>query len=777
MSDRFVGTSVERREDQALLTGRGRFTDDIALPGTLVARMVRSPHPHARIVGIDAGEARRAPGVHAVITAADLPEALRQRRFPLLVPNPWLRRPWTCPVLAVDEACYVGEPVAVVVADDRARARDAEEKVHIDWEVLPSAGDCLGALEPGAPPVHTGDEDNLAAVFTVGHDDVDAAIAAAPHRLTERIWQHRGAAHSMEGRAVLAVHDPIDDQLTVWSACQAPYGNKQIIGQMLDRDDTGVRVVAPDVGGGFGPKGIVYPEDVLIPWLALHLGRPVRWTEDRQEQSIATTQERDEHAEATVAFDDDGRIRAVDVRVVHDTGAFVPWGIITPIIGATTLPGPYVLPAYRLQMRVALTNKVACSPLRGTGRPQAVFVMERLVDRIAQALGLDRAEVRERNMIRPGQLPYDIGLTGRDGSPVIYDSGDYPACQALALERADYASFGERQATARQQGRYLGIGIANLVEATGLGPHEGAEARILSTGRLGIFTGAASQGQSHQTVLAQVAADAFGTTPDQVDVITADTARFPAGVGTFASRIAVNAGSSVHQAACRLREQVLELAASLTKVPADQIALVPGAVHVEGHPDIPLSELRRISLGMPGFTAGHHAQPGLSATEYFRPAQSTYSNATHVVEVEVDPETGRVDFVRYVVGHDCGRALNPMIVDGQIQGGVAHGIGNALYEFCGYDERGYPLTTTLEEYLLPAVLDVPKVEIVSMESPTPLNPLGVKGAGEAGTIPAAAAIISAIENALAPFGVRIQRAPVTAEHLAELVLAAGGGRR
>jgi len=772
MSDRFVGTRVERREDADLLTGHGRFVDDIAFPGTLVARVVRSPHPHARIRGIDPSEALRMPGVHLVITHADLPKTLRGKRFPLMVPNPWIRREWTNPALAEDEVCYVGEPIAIVVADDRAVARDAEEAVRVDWEILPSVGDGLAALEPGAPAVHTGDEDNVAAVFTVGHDDVDAALAGAPHRLTEKIWQHRGAAHSMEGRAVLAVYEPVDDQLTVWSACQAPYGNKQVIGRMLERDETRIRVIAPDVGGGFGPKGIIYPEDVLIPWLAMHLGRPVRWTEDRHEQSIATTQERDEHAEATVAFDDEGRIQAVDVEVVHDTGAYIPWGIITPIIGATTLPGPYVLPAYRLQMTVALTNKVATSPLRGTGRPQAVFVMERLVDRIAQHLGLDPAAVRELNMIRPEQLPYDIGLIGRDGSPVVYDSGDYPQCQALALERAGYAAFAERQAAALAEGRYLGIGIANMVEATGLGPHEGAEARILSTGRLGIFTGAASQGQSHKTVLSQVAADAFGTTPDLVEVTTADTDRFPVGTGTFASRVAVNAGSSVHIAATRLRDQVLDLASAVTKVPRELITLVPGAVRAEGHPDIPLAVLRRMSLGMPGFTSGQDAQPGLSVTEYFSPPQSTYSNTTHVVEVEVDVETGRVDFIRYVVGHDCGRQLNPMVVDGQIQGGVAHGIGNALYEFSGYDAEGYPYTTTLEEYLLPAVLDVPKVEIVSMESPSALNPLGIKGAGEAGTIPAASAIISAIENALVPFGVRIQRAPVSAEHLVELIGAA-----
>jgi carbon-monoxide dehydrogenase large subunit len=719
------------------------------------------------------------PGVHAVFSFDDLPAYLRDKPFPLLVPNPAIRQPLTFTTLANHEACYAGEPVAVIVADSRDIAEDAAELIFVDYEVLRVANDCRDAAKPDAPPAHLSSKDNVGAVMTFNIGDADKAIAEAPHKLHDSYFQHRGCGHAMEGRAVLAMHDPLNDRLSVWSAAQAPYMVRTVIGAMLRLDDTKLRVVAPDVGGGFGPKGIVYHEEVVVAWLAMALNHPVTWSEDRHEQSTATCQERDEYAEADVAFDDDGRVLAVKVLVIQDTGAYMPFGIITEWVGATTLPGPYVLPNYRMDMTITLTNKVPCSPLRGNGRPQAVFVMERLIDRIAQYLGKDRAAVRELNMIKPEQMPYKVGLTGRDNSPVTYDSGDYPGCQRMAMDQADYSTFEERQQQAREEGRYLGIGIGNVVEATGLGPHEGATVSVLSSGKIGVFTGAAAQGQGHATVLTQVAADAFGTEIDQIEVFAADTALFPNGVGTFASRVAVNAGSSVHNASAKLRDLVLQVAADQMGIPSEEIGILPGKVKVkdeasvrigEGKPiEIPLSQLLLMSNGVPGYTASGQGNPGLSVTDYFRPTQATYSNATHVVELEVDVETGLVQLLRYIVGHDCGRVLNPLIVCGQIQGGVAHGIGNALYEYMDYDEHAQPQTNTLEEYLLPGVLDVPKVEIVQMESPTPLNPLGIKGAGESGTIPAAAAIISAIENALQPFDIKISRCPLQAEHIVEMI--------
>ena len=779
MKARYVGAPVERVEDLRLITGKGRFTGDLRPDGSWTAHFLRSPYAHARWSKLDVSSARAMAGVHAVFSFDDLPANLRDKPFPLLVPNPAIRQPLTFTTLANHEACYAGEPIAVIVADTRDIAEDAAELIFVDYEVLRAASGCRDAARPDAPQVHLSSKDNVAALMKFNIGDADKALAEAPHKLHDSYWQHRGAGHAMEGRAVLAMHDPLNDRLSVWSAAQAPYMVRTVIGTMLKLDDTKLRVVAPDVGGGFGPKGIVYHEEVVVAWLAMTLNHPVTWSEDRHEQSTSTCQERDEYAEADVAFDDDGRLLAVKVLVVQDTGAYLPFGIITEWVGATTLPGPYVLPNYHMDMTITLTNKVPCSPLRGNGRPQAVFVMERLVDRIAQYLGKDRAAVREVNLIRPEQMPYKVGLTGRDNSPVSYDSGDYPGCQRMAMKRANYSTFQDRQQQARKEGRYLGIGIANVVEATGLGPHEGATVRVLSSGKIGVFTGAAAQGQGHATVFTQVAADAFGTDLDQIEFFAADTALFPNGVGTFASRVAVNAGSSVHNACIKLRDQVLQLAADQMGIPSAEIAILPGKVKVKDEvagrigegkrKEIPLANLLLMSNGVPGYSATGKGEPGLSATDYFRPAQSTYSNATHVVELEVDVETGLVEFHRYVVGHDCGNVLNPLIVAGQIQGGVAHGIGNALYEYMDYDEHAQPQTNTLEEYLLPAVLDVPKVEIVQMESPTPLNPLGIKGAGESGTIPAAAAIISAIENALQPFGIKLSRCPLQAEYIVDMI--------
>jgi aerobic carbon-monoxide dehydrogenase large subunit len=785
---KYFGAPVERVEDEALITGHGRYTGDISLPGLLAAHFLRSVHAHARIKSIDVSKARKMPGVHAVYTFGDLPQVLREKPFPLLVNSPVIKQGRTWHALVESEACYVGEPLAVIVADNRYIAEDAAELIVVDYDPLPTASDCRKAVLDGASLAHADAPDNVAAVFTISTGDADGAIKTAPHVHHESLWQHRGCGHAMEGRAVTAVYDPNDDLLTSWSATQAPYLVKSVIGLMLGLDDTKIRVVAPDVGGGFGPKGIVYQEDVVVPWLARKLGRPIGWVEDRYEQSVSTTQERDEYAEADVAYDDQGKLIAIRVGVIHDTGAYLPWGVITPMIGATTLPGPYVLPNYKMVVHVALTNKIATSPLRGTGRPQAVFTIERLLDRIAQALDLDPVVVRERNMIRPEQLPYKVGIVGRDGSPVTYDSGDYPKCQRMALDKIDYAGFSTRQRAALEKGRYIGIGIANLVEATGLGPYEGASVRVLTSGKIGVFTSAASQGQSHKTVFSQIAADCFGTGLQEIEVTTADTSKFPIGVGTFASRVAVNTGSSVHEAATKLRGRVLKLAAKELGVGEQDLDIVPrkvvlkdGVKPTRNRPrEIALTRLLTLSAGMPGFTSEDKGEPGLTETAFFSPAQSTYSNATHVVEVEVDPEIGNVEILRYVVGHDCGKVINPMVVDGQIQGGVAHGIGNAFYEFMDYDENGQPQTHTLEEYLLPGILDVPEVEIVQMESPSPLNPIGVKGAGEAGTIPAAAAIIAAVENALGPFGVRIAQQPISAQQvlgfIADAKKAGGPGR-
>ncbi len=542
---------------------------------------------------------------------------------------------------------------------------------------------------------------------------------------------------------------------------------------MLGWESDRVRVIAPDVGGGFGPKTVYYVEEALIPVVAKYLGRPVKWIEDRRENFLATNMERDQYWDMEIAVDANGKLRGVRGSMIHDTGAYMPWGIISPYISATTVPGPYVLPAYKLETRVALTNKVAVTPVRGAGRPQAVFAMERLMDRAADKLGVDRAEIRRRNLIPTEEMPYSLGLIFRDGKPMTYDSGDYPKCQAEALRIGDYDGFRARQEVARGEGRHIGIGIANYVEGTGLGPFEGATVRVQPSGRICVYTGGGDSGQGHWTTLAQVCADKFGVDISEVEVQKGDTGKIASGVGTFASRIAVNAGSSVHLAATEVREKAIKVASHLLEAAEEDLDIEDGRVVVKGtDQSVGLSEIARAVQGMPGFSLPGGVEPGLEATHYFSPSQSSYCNGTAVVEVEVDIETGHVEILNYAMAHDSGTLINPFVVEGQVQGAVAQGIGNSLLEWMHYDENANPISATFAEYLLPSAPETPNVEVVHVESPTPINPLGVKGAGEGGTIPSAAAIAAAIEDALAPYGIEISGAPVTPDMIVSKIRAA-----
>jgi carbon-monoxide dehydrogenase large subunit len=464
--------------------------------------------------------------------------------------------------------------------------------------------------------------------------------------------------------------------------------------------------------------------------------------------------------------------------LIHDNGAYTPWGIVLPWISATTVPGPYIVPAFRIDLVSVLTNKVPCTPVRGAGRPQAVVVMERLMDRVARELDLDPAEVRRRNFIQPEQMPYDVGIVFRDGRVITYDSGDYPACQESALKAVDYENFKTRQKVARAQGRYIGIGVSNAVEGTGLGPYEGATVRIGTNGKIIVYTGAAPQGQSHKTTLAQIAADPFDTNIDDILVETADTGGISLGIGSFAARTAVNAGSSVHIAALKVAEKVKLVASEMLQAPPDALEIKDGRVYIPG-PNGASRSLKEVavrSIGMPGFSMPNGREPGLEHTAYFTPDASTFANGTAVAEVEVDIETGRVSVTRLVLAHDCGRVINPMVVDGQVVGGAIHGVGNALYERLVHDADGQPLTTNFGEYLLPLAADSPRVEIIHHVSPSPRNPLRIKGAGEGGTIPTTAAVLSAIENALSPFDVRIREAPISPERIVALLGEAALGR-
>jgi carbon-monoxide dehydrogenase large subunit len=773
----WFGARIKRKEDPDLLTGRGRYVDDIKLPGMLHAVVLRSPHAHAGIRGIDKGAALALPGVHAVFTFSDLPESMRRQTVPLLVPSPAIKQAYMPYCLAKHEACFVGEPVAIVVADSRYLAEDAAALVAVDFEPLPAASDCVAALAAGAPLAHRDAFSNLAAVIPVNVGNTDAAFAQAAHVFREQLFQHRGGPFFLECRGMIAVPDPMADALTIYVSSQGPHRHKRVLLDLLDWADHQLRIVTPDVGGGFGPKGSFYAEYGALAAAALALRAPIKWIEDRHENFLSTQQERDQHWDMEIAVDGEARILGVRGTLIHEAGTYMPWGVVLPWIAATSVPGPYVIPSFHLDVAVAFTNKVPTSPVRGAGRPQACVVMERLMDRVAHELKLDRAEVRRRNFIQPAQMPYRVGIIFRDGRPVTYDSGDYPTCQRKALDAADYEGFAARQAQARLEGRYIGLGIANAVEATGLGPYESAIARVSTSGKLTVYTGATPQGQSHKTTLAQIAADHLGVTPDDITIVTGDTAATSLGVGSFAARTAVNAGSSVHLAAQELSRKIKQFAADMMEAAEEDIVLEDGHARIAGS-DIKRSfrEIAARAVGMPGYSMAGGPTPGLEATSHFTPDQSTYSNGTHIAEVEVDIETGRVKILRYVVMHDCGHVINPMVVEGQVVGGVIHGVGNAFFERMLYDDQAQPVSTNFGEYLLPLATDSPHVEVLHMTTPSPLNPLGLKGAGEGGTIPAIAALLSAVENALTPFGVHIAEAPLTPERIVALIGEAALGR-
>jgi carbon-monoxide dehydrogenase large subunit len=594
----------------------------------------------------------------------------------------------------------------------------------------------------------------------------------------EELSLHRGGAMTLEGRAVLASYDPGSDVLTVWSATQTPHLCRGTLADLLERDLESIRVIAPHVGGGFGTKAPFYAEEAVIAAAAMKLRRPVTWQEDRREHFLSATQERDQHWKVAMAVDADGKILGLRGAMLHDNGAFLPWGIIAPYIAATTFPGPYVVPAYALEVTVVLTNRVPTTVVRGAGRPQAVFAMERLMDRTARELGIDPAELRARNMITPEQMPYSVGLLFRDGKPLVYASGDFPKSQRRALALSNYRGFRARQSSARAEGRYLGIGIGNYVEGTGLGPFEGVTVRVLPNGKVAVATGATSQGQGTRTTLSQIVADRVGCRLEDIVMTAGDTSAISQGVGAFASRQAINAGSSALMAGEHVRNQIVVLAARVLGVAESDIDVEDGRATGRGgnKPSLTLGELARLAQGMPGFSFPAGQAPGLEHTAYFTPQQASYCNGTHVVEVEVDPFTGGVTLLAYTVAHDSGTIINPLIVDGQVQGGVAHGIGNALFEWMKYDADAQPLTTSFQDYLLPVAPDVPGCKIEHVETPNPLNPLGVKGAGEGGTIPAPAAIVSAIEDALSPFGVRFGRMPLPPDQIVDALRKAGAYR-
>ena len=775
----YVGRSLLRREDRRLLTGQGQFIADLVLPRMLHAVLVRSPVAHARIRSVDLSHAATMPGVMLALNGADLLQLLPP------VPEGQISMPskWTSvvqhkflnpqqPLLAHDKVRHVGEGIAIIVAETRDQAEDAAEQASWDLEELPAVVDPEAALHPDSAIVHDRFHTNLIGAFSVGRGDAAAALAGAPHRLRRRFYHHRYAAVPMECRGVVATYDPRTDSATIWSSTQVVHWVRREAATLLGLPEARVRCIALDVGGGFGGKGHVYPEDLLITFLARKIGRPVRWIEERREHLTSATHSRDQWHDLEVGFDGDGRMLALRDDYVVDCGAWNPIGSGVAYNTAVHLTGPYKIENLAASGKIVVTNKVPNAPYRGAGRPEAAFAMERAVDLVARTLGLEPVEVRRRNMIRADEMPYRIGIPYRDGEPIVYDSGDYPGALQKALDAVGgVEAFRRRQAEARGEGRYLGFGIGSYIEGTGVGPFESAFVRIDPSGKVYVSCGASPQGQGMETIFSQVVADLWKVAPEDIVLTFADTAAIAIGFGTMASRSTVTASAAMHVASERLRGKVFSIAAHLLECAPADLELRPvaggGGVGVVGVPGAQVSLAKVAQAARPGWeiTRPPEVEAGLEETCYWQPETVTWSNAVHAAIVEVDPDTGRVIVDDYAVAHDCGVVVNPMLVEGQIMGGAAQGLGGILCEAIVYDSNGQLLSGSLMDYALPTAADIPSMTIVHQHSPSPLNPLGVKGVGEGGAVAPPAAIANAVCDALAAFGVEVNQTPINPEQL------------
>ncbi|MGQ0549760.1 MAG: molybdopterin cofactor-binding domain-containing protein [Armatimonadota bacterium] len=753
-----------RAEDVRLITGHGRFVADIVLPGMLEMAVLRSPHAHARLIEIDLSRALALPGVVAAATAADLGPANRPIRH--TIPHPGIVAPRGPLPLASDIVHYVGEPVAAVLAGDRYAAEDALDAIDVVYKTLPVVGELDAAPRPGGPRVHDDMPDNCAGRWTVTTGDVDTALERADRVIRLRLDIERGHGHPLETRGVVARWDAVDGLMTVWTSTQMPHAARDGIAAALQLPARQVRVVVPDVGGGFGLKGALYPEEIVTAWLARKTNRPVRWIEDRREHFHAALHDRLQTHEIEAAVERTGRLIGFTDRVVIDLGAYLMLGFIVANNVQTHVPGPYAVQHIRSEAACVYTHRTPTGPWRGAGRPQGNFVMERIMDRIAAELRLDPVEVRRRNLVRPEQMPYATGLTMADGTPVQYDSGDYPALLDHALAEFGYAGRREEQRAARAAGRLYGIGVCCAVESTSGGPYEGARVWVEGDGAVMVAIASPAQGQGHQTAISHIVGRELGIDPARVTVIGGDTRLIPHGFGTFGSRTLAVAGSAALLAAREVRERAIGLAARLLEASPQDLEMVEGRVSVRGQPGSgkTLAELVRAGFPRSG-SAPFPGEPGLVATHYFSPQALAWSSGAAACAVEVDPETAQVRVIAYLAAHDCGSVLNPDLVEGQLIGGVANGIGNTLYERLVYDEHGQLLTATFLDYALPSATEAPPVHTAHLAHPSPLNPLGAKGAGEAGIIPVASVLAQAIEDALKGHNAQITRLPILLESI------------
>jgi carbon-monoxide dehydrogenase large subunit len=775
VATRNFGAPIRRNEDARLLRGQALFVDDVELPGMLHAAFLRSNLAHATIRSIDASAARAREGVVAVYTAQDL--GAYWAPGPLLVPPPPIAglifNQRTQVPLAKGKVRHVGEPLAVVLAQSRYLAEDALADIAVELDPLPAIVDLEKAGAETSARVHEDVRGNIAAHVRQSRGNYAAARARADHIIARRFRYDHGASSPIETRGIVANWDARGNQLTVWDTTQGPVFLRNGLAAMLGLNERQVRVIAPFVGGGFGPKIMLfYPEEVVIPWAAKKLNRPIKWIEDRLEHFFATTQERAQIHDAEIALARDGRILGIKDTFLHDTGAYNPYGLTVPINSQISILGPYVVGNYESTFTAVFTNKPIVTPYRGAGRQHGVFVIERLMDIAARELKLDRVDIRRRNFIPRDAFPYNNELINQDFAPLEYDSGDYEAVLDKALDMIGYRRFlAEEQPRLRAQGRHVGIGLVCYVEGTGIGPYEGAKVQVQANGKVSIATGIGTQGQGHFTSFAQIAADQLGVEVTDIDVVTGDTDQFYWGAGTFASRGAVVAGNAVHAAAMAVRQKILKLAAEHFECAEEDLEIANGEVSVVGVPGqaIKLGALALKANPMRG-AVRPGTEPGLESTQYFGPPSGTTANGAHAMIVEVDPQTFALNVLKYVVVHDCGTVINPLILAGQVHGGVAQGIGNAFYERLVFDDDGQLLNASLADYLLPTALEVPNMEIGHTVTPSPLNPLGIKGAGEAGAIPVGPLFAQAIEDALAllPKGIELNEIPLSPNRLFEL---------
>ena len=732
-----VGQRVLRKEDYRLLVGRGRFGADVQLNRMVHARVVRSSSAHGRLVAVDTAVAREVPGVIAVITAADLQN---DPRIPVRLSVQGIDlSDHLQPVLARDRVRYVGEPVAVVVAEDPYAAEDGAELVEVDVEPEDVLLDAVNASA-----------EQVAADFTLGYGDVEEAFARAERVVS---WDFEVARHTavpMEPRALVVDYSPATGSLDVFGATKVPVFNRQVLADLMGVDPELIRMHAVDAGGGFGVRGEFYPEDYLIPWLAHRLRRPVSWVEDRAEHMVSVNHSRQQQHRLEVAFDADGSILAMRDDVWHDNGAYVrTHGVIVPELSLAMLPGPYRVPAYQGRVRVVLTNKTPCGTYRAPGRFEGTTAREQLLDKSAAELGMDRVALREHNLLRSDELPHERAMSTL-GTDMLLDSGDYPGLLAKALARVDELGWNDLVGSAREQGRTVGLGVSMFLEKSGLGPHDTADVEVTATGRIRVHSGGTSLGQGIETVLAQIVADEFGVDIDMVDVVNGDTLLQPYGTGSWASRSTVVAGSAVRGAGREVAARLRELAAQMLEVATADVELAGGEVRVRGVADqgLTLSEVWRAA--QPGSSWLQTGEPaGLAARYRFSVDHMTYPYGAHVCVVEVDPGSGGVSVLKYLVAYEVGRAINPTLVEGQLRGGVAQGIGGALLEQFSYDEAGQPQVTTFMDYLMPTASEVPDIDLIVCEdAPATTNQLGVRGAGEGGLTGAGAAVASAVSDAL-----------------------------